>query len=227
MQVAWNEHWEVEKNFISVGINSETPVMLVYAFLILLHWKGGITKLWITTHFCTTSGWTPRPHTLNHNRAAGNPRERKAKLKSPRYAFKFQKISKFHWVTESHKIPVEDTHSWPSLCLQRAVSHVCILNGWNPKPKLFINRLKISSSTWKEHLNSLRRRAELKQTLEIMGRIAAAGKTRRGLRRYFSSPNVVHIPTSTYVKGLWTQMGLWPPLQSCAQHPSLLFCTKT
>lgn len=26
-------HWEVEKNFFSVGINSETPVMLGYAFL--------------------------------------------------------------------------------------------------------------------------------------------------------------------------------------------------
>lgn len=34
MQVVWNKHpWEVEKNFISAGINSETPVMLVYAFL--------------------------------------------------------------------------------------------------------------------------------------------------------------------------------------------------
>lgn len=32
--------WEVEKNLISVGINSETPVMLVYTFKkILLHWK--------------------------------------------------------------------------------------------------------------------------------------------------------------------------------------------
>lgn len=129
MQVAWNEHWEVEKNFISAGINSETPVMLVYAFFILLHWKESITKLWITTHFCTTSGWAPRPHTLNHNRAAGNPRERKAKLKSPRYAFKFQKISKFHWMTESHKIPVEDTHiSTISLSAEGSVS--CLHFKW-------------------------------------------------------------------------------------------------
>lgn len=28
------KHQEVEKNFISVGINSETPVILVYAFLV-------------------------------------------------------------------------------------------------------------------------------------------------------------------------------------------------
>lgn len=26
-------HWEVEKNLVSAGINSEAPVMMVYAFL--------------------------------------------------------------------------------------------------------------------------------------------------------------------------------------------------
>lgn len=34
---------------------------------------------------------------------------REAPLKSPWWAFKFQKISKFHWMTKSCKIPVEDT----------------------------------------------------------------------------------------------------------------------
>lgn len=51
----------------------------------------------------------PPPH-LNHNQAAGNLRERKAKLKSPRCALKFKKISRFHWMTNSCKVPVEDTH---------------------------------------------------------------------------------------------------------------------
>lgn len=71
----------------------------------------------------------------------------------------------------------------------------------------------------KETFNSLRRRTELKKTLKIIGIIASVGKMRRGLRWYFSSPNIVLIPTSTSVK---PQLGLL-----VAQYPSLLFCKKT
>lgn len=49
------------------------------------------------------------PHTQSQL-GTKNLRESKAKLKSPRCAFKFQKIPRFHWMTKSPKIPVEDTH---------------------------------------------------------------------------------------------------------------------
>lgn len=81
-----------------------------FMFFGLLHWKETITELWIKTHFCTTSGWTPHPPALNHSQAAGNPREGKANLKSPRYAQKFQKMSKIHWMTKSHDSSRRQAH---------------------------------------------------------------------------------------------------------------------
>lgn len=90
------------KNFISVGLNSEIPLILVYGFFLFTTLKRNYHRAMNNTHFCTTSGWTPHPPALNHSQAAGNPREGKANLKSPRYAQKFQKMSKIHWMTKSH-----------------------------------------------------------------------------------------------------------------------------
>lgn len=77
-----------------------------------------------------SSEWTPcSPPPFHHRQAAGNPRERKAKLNSSRCAFKFQGISKFHWTTKSSKTPVEDTQNLAiSLTAEDSVSFKWLLN---------------------------------------------------------------------------------------------------
>lgn len=130
--------------------------------------------------------------------AEGNLRERKAKLKRQGVYSSSRKLPNSTGWLKPGRLQWRTHISWPLLCLQRVVSNVCISNGWNPKPKLFINRLKMSSSTWKEHLNSLRKRTELNHTLQITGRIATVRKMRRGLRKYLSPPNNVYSHTTIY-----------------------------
>lgn len=80
-----------------------------FIFFILLHWNPSITKLWVTT--CAQVGRLPAlPHSIT-DRQQGIPGKIKNKVKSSRCAFKFRGISKFHWMTESSKTPVEDTRN--------------------------------------------------------------------------------------------------------------------
>lgn len=50
--------------------------------------------------------------------------------------------------------------------------------------------------------------------LKTMGSVPVVEKTRRGLRRYSSSPDVVLIPTSTYMRGYEPSWGFGHPYKA-------------
>lgn len=58
------------KNLISGGINSETPVILVYAFLVYYTEKKVSQRYEQQLIFAPPVGWTPNPRALNHSQAA-------------------------------------------------------------------------------------------------------------------------------------------------------------
>lgn len=94
----------------SVGINSEIPLIVVYGLFLFITLNRKYHRAMNNNSFLHHQ-WVDSPSpALNHSQAAGNPREGKANLKSPRYPLKFQKMSKIHWVTKSHDSSRRQAH---------------------------------------------------------------------------------------------------------------------
>lgn len=91
------------KNLISGGINSETPVILVYAFLVYYTEKKVSQRYEQQLIFAPPVGGLP---TLVHSITARQQLESKGRESKPEepkvYTEVTKKISEIHWITKSH-----------------------------------------------------------------------------------------------------------------------------